>query len=471
MRAQRSLRRQLLLWLLVPQVILWVVVATLAYRIALSYALKGIDQALTQSVRSLARQVKPAGSGLFIDFPRAAQAIMEEDPGDPVSYMVSAPPGRLVLGNVGRELLAAPPASASPARGEPVLYDAPQGGKPFRHAALDVDYGDASAPQRMRVQVAKSLAVRDRIARELAYDLLAPLFLLGAVLSLIVNAAVARGLAPLQRLQSEVAEKSVYALHPIELARAPREVHALADAVNRLLAAVRRSLEQEKRFIDDAAHQLRTPLAGLQSQLDMALAERDAEALRTRLLKVHAAVARSAHLVHQLLSLARSEQEVPLDTVDVAQLCREVAREWTPRVRQRGIDLGYEGEQALPARGNALLLREALNNLLDNAVRYAGAGATITLRAHRAGGRPVLEVEDDGPGLGEAQRQQVFERFARASEAAGGVGLGLAIVREIARRHGGTARLLPAVPRGLVASIELQADAAAAHGGAHDTRA
>ena len=104
-RQALSLRRQLLAWLLLPQLVLWIAVATLAYRIALNYALKGIDQSLTQSVRSLARQVKPAGSGLYIDFPRAAQAIMEEDPGDPVSYMVSSPPGRFILGNVGRNLL------------------------------------------------------------------------------------------------------------------------------------------------------------------------------------------------------------------------------------------------------------------------------------------------------------------------------------------------------------------------------
>jgi two-component system sensor histidine kinase TctE len=448
-----SLRRQLLLWLLLPQLILWIVVGTLAYRIALSYALTGIDQSLTQSVRSLARQVKPAGSGLYIDFPKAAQAVMEEDPGDPVSYMVSSPPGSFVLGNVGRVPLPAPP-KAGP-RGEPVLYDAPYAGKSFRHAALDVDYGDADAPQRMRVQVAKSLAVRERIARELVYDMLVPLVLLGAVLGFLVNAAVARGLRPLQRLQSEVGEKSVEALHPIEMAQAPREVHALADAVNRLLAAVRRSMQQEKRFLNDAAHQLRTPLAGLKGQLELALAEQDPEALKARLVKVNAAVERSAHLVHQLLSLARTEQEVPMESVDVAQLARDVAREWTPRVRPQNIDLGYEGDEAVPARGNALLLREALNNLVDNAVRYAGANATITLRARTEDGAAVLEVEDNGPGLSDADRLQVFERFVRASHSAGGVGLGLAIVREIAQRHGGDAHLLPAQPHGLIARLRL----------------
>jgi two-component system, OmpR family, sensor histidine kinase TctE len=452
-RPALSLRRQLLLWLLLPQLILWIAVATLAYRIALNYALKGIDQSLTQSVRSLARQVKPAGSGLYIDFPRAAQAIMEEDPGDPVSYMVSSPPGSFVLGNVGRDPLPAPPAAG--AKGEPVLYDAPYGGKPFRHAALDVDYGDADAPQRMRVQVAKSLAVRERIARELVYDMLVPLVLLGAVLGFLVNAGVRRGLKPLQKLQSEVAEKSVETLHPIEMTQAPREVHALADAVNRLLAAVRRSMQQEKRFLNDAAHQLRTPLAGLKGQLELALAENDPQAQKARLVKVNAAVERSAHLVHQLLSLARSEGEVPVEALDVAQLARELAREWTPRMLAQDIDFGYEGEEQLLLRGNPLLIREALGNLLDNAMRYAKHGATVTLRARAEGDLAVLEVEDNGPGITEAERLQVFQRFVRATDVPGGVGLGLAIVREIAQRHGGDAQIRRIEPHGLLARIEL----------------
>lgn len=452
-RQALSLRRKLLLWLLIPQLILWMTVATLAYRIALNYALKGIDQSLTQSVRSLARQVKPAGSGLYIDFPRAAQAIMEEDPGDPVSYMVSSPPGRFVLGNVGRDLLPPPPAPA--VKGEPLLYDAPYGGKPFRHAALDVEYGDADAPQRMRVQVAKSLAVRERIARELIYDMLVPLVLLGAVLGFLVNAGVRRGLMPLQRLQSEVAEKSVETLHPIEMTQAPREVHALADAVNRLLAAVRRSMQQEKRFLNDAAHQLRTPLAGLKGQLELALAETDPQALKARLLKVNAAVERSSHLVHQLLSLARSEGEVPMEELDVAKLARDLACDWAPRMLGQGIDFGYEGEEKLVLRGNALLLREALSNLIDNAVRYAGRDSTITLRARAEADKAVLEVEDNGPGMSEDYRLQAFQRFMRASDVPGGVGLGLAIVREIARRHGGEARVAPVEPHGFLARIEL----------------
>ena len=450
-----SLKRQLLLWLLLPQLVLWLVGGVLAYRIALSYAEKGIDQSLTQSVLSLARQVKPVGSGLLIDFPRAAQDIIEQDPQDRVSYMVSSPPGSFLLGN---RRLPGPPGGLTPSTGETLLYPVQIDGKPMRVALLEVNYGESTAPQRMRVQVAKSLAVQQRITAELVADMLAPLLLLGTVLSVLVYGGISRGLGPLKRLQAQLGDRraqSLPALLPIEMTQAPQEVHALAGAVNQLLAAVRRSLSQEKRFLNDAAHQLRTPLAGLISQTELALAETDPAALQTRLTKVLAGAQRSAHLVHQLLSLARHETEVRLQRLDVAALAREVAREWTPRALAAGVDLGFEGEDSLNIEGEALLLREALSNLLHNALLYAGAGSMVTLRVSCGDGRALLEVEDNGPGLSAQELPHVFERFWRASELPGGCGLGLAIVAEIAQRHGGKARAQAIQPRGLRVSLSL----------------
>ncbi len=450
-----SLKRQLLLWLLLPQLVLWLVGGALAYRIALNYAEKGIDQSLTQAVRSLARQVKPIGSGLLIDFPRAAQDIIEQDPQDRVSYMVSSPPGSFLLGN-GK--LPGPPDQANPATGEPLLYNVAVDGKPMRVALLDVNYGEPASPQRLRVQVAKGLALQQRLTTELIADMLAPLLLLGAVLSVLVYGGISRGLRPLKRLQAQLGDRrehSLSALSPIEMTQAPQEVHALAAAVNQLLSAVRRSLGQEKRFLNDAAHQLRTPLAGLISQTELALAETNPQALHQRLNKVLSGARRSAHLVHQLLSLARNEAEVQLQPLDVAALAREVAREWTPRALGCAIDLGYEGEDSLLVPGEKLLLREALTNLLDNALIYAGAGSVVTLRVRRSGQQAQVEVEDNGVGLTPADLSHVFERFWRASELPGGCGLGLAIVSEIARRHGGSAEALSVQPHGLTIRLSL----------------
>ncbi|MDP2419007.1 MAG: sensor histidine kinase N-terminal domain-containing protein, partial [Hydrogenophaga sp.] len=203
-----SLRRQLLLWLLLPQLALWAGGGLLAYRIALSYAEKGIDQSLTQSVRALARQVKPVGSGLLIDFPKAAQDVLEQDPDDRISYMVSSPPGQFLLGNQRLPQ----PTEAPTGPGEPLLYGGLLDGKPLRIVAMDVQYGEGSIPQTLRVQVGKGLAVQQRIARELVADMLAPLLALGVLLSLLVYGGIRRGLAPLTRLTAQLEHRSVNAL-------------------------------------------------------------------------------------------------------------------------------------------------------------------------------------------------------------------------------------------------------------------
>jgi two-component system sensor histidine kinase TctE len=337
-----------------------------------------------------------------------------------------------------------------------VLYNVELDGKTMRVATIDVSFGEGPTQQRMRVQVAKSLSVQESIARELVRDVLFPLLLLGAFMSFLVFAGIQRGLAPLQRLEAQLAHRNAAALSPIEMTQAPEEVHSLATALNQLLTTLRRSLSQEKRFLNDAAHQLRTPLAGLISQTELAMQEKEPEALQRRLAKVHTGAQRSAHLVHQLLSLARTEAEVALLPVDAAALAREVAREWTPRAVAAGVDLGYEGEESLTVPADKLLLREALSNLLDNAIRYAGRGTTVTLRALRRDGQCVLEVEDNGPGLSPSDLQHVFERFWRASEMPGGCGLGLAIVAEIAQRHGGAAIALGAHPQGLLIRLQLR---------------
>jgi len=460
--ARFSLKRQLLVWLLLPQLVLWLMGGALAFRVALLYAEKAIDQSLTQSVRSLARQVKPLGSGLLVDFPKAAQSIIEQDPLDRVTYMVSSPPGSFLLGN-GK--LPAPPenialANASPAFDQTVLYNVELDGKSMRVASMDLSFGDGPVPQRLRVQVAKSLVAQQNIARELVMDVLFPLLLLGAILSVLVYAGIQRGLAPLQKLEGQLANRSAESLSPIEMTQAPQEVHSLANALNQLLTTLRRSLSQEKRFLNDAAHQLRTPLAGLISQTELAMQEREPEALQMRLAKVHTGAVRSAHLVHQLLSLARTEAEVALLPVDGAALAREVAREWTPRAVAAGIDLGFEGQDTMPIAADKLLLREALSNLIDNALRYAGRGASVTLRATTRGAHSVLEVEDNGPGLSADNLAHVFERFWRASDLPGGCGLGLAIVAEIAHRHGGSAVADAVTPQGLRLSLLLPLETA-----------
>ncbi|MDH0866140.1 sensor histidine kinase [Mitsuaria sp. GD03876] len=505
-----SLKRQLLLWLLLPQVVLWLAGAVFSYRLAGRYANEAVDAALLQATRSLARQVKPMGNGLLIDFPRAAQAVLEADPSDKLLYTVSSPPGQFILGN---QNLPSPPAMpASPPLGQAQFYDGEvdagdgHAPSPVRVAALYLQFGEnPKAQQTMVVQVARSSANRELLARRLLIDTMLPLSLLIVLMSMIVWAGVGAGLAPITRLRRLVEGRKPNDLRPIELDAAPQELRSLAQAINDLLEAVRHNVQGQRRFISDAAHQLRTPLAGLKSQSELALAEAPPGPLTMRLARVHESATRSAHLVNQLLALARTEPEsVTRQTpvrVDLGRLAREVTAELVPRALQQNVDLGYDGpdgdpdcasasqleersagrdervgdggadaregdnegdgdgdedpERPVEIVGIPLLLREALVNLVDNALRYAGRGARVTVQVHGARDHAELVVTDNGPGIPPDLREQVFERFFRATHEGNGCGLGLAIVKEIVERHGGRIALAAAQPRGLRVSIQL----------------
>lgn len=455
-----SLHRQLLLWLLLPQLVLWAAAAFVTYNVAARYANRAIDASLSQYTRSLARQVKPTSSGLLIDFPRAAQDIIEADPNDRVYYMVSTPPGQFILGS---RKLPPPPPIDQPRLDDPYFYDGRMDGVPIRVAALYLAFGDPGERQLMLVQIARGVTSRQSLARSILQDTALPLSALVALMTMIVWAGVRAGLAPLARLRGLVEGRTPNDLTAIELAAAPEEVRALAQAINDLLGAVQHSVAAQRRFISDAAHQLRTPLAGLKSQTELALKEAGEPALHARLQRVHESATRSAHLVNQLLALARAEPESamvqPRTRVDLVQLAREVTAELVPRALQAGVDLGYDegSEPPVPVvvEGAALLLREALVNLVDNALRYAGRGAVVTVRAGREGRAGWLEVTDNGPGLPDGLHTKVLERFFRATHEGSGCGLGLAIVKEIAERHGGTVTLSPAAPSGLNARIQL----------------
>jgi two-component system sensor histidine kinase TctE len=458
----RSLHRHLLLWLLLPQLVLWLAAAYVTYNLAARYANQAIDATLYTASKALARQVKPVGNGLFIDFPRAAQDIIEADPDDRVYYMVSTPPGQFILGN---HKLPAPPEFDSLRLNQPYFYDGAMDDRGrellVRVAALYLSYGETDTPQSMLVQVARSRASREQLAGRILVDTALPLSVLVALMSMIVWAGIRAGLAPLARMRVLVEDRGPNDLAPIELESAPREVHALAKAVNTLLAAVHESVSSQRRFISDAAHQLRTPLAGLKSQTELALNETTDPTLQARLQRVHTSATRSAHLVNQLLTLARAEPESGAAQgrmrVDLARLVADLCAELVPRARQAGVDLGLDDNAPgpVPVQGNALLLREAISNLVDNAIHYAGRNSAVTVRVCARAGSAVVEVEDNGPGIAAPDRERVFERFARATHVGDGCGLGLAIVREIVERHGGAVALESVQPHGLRVVIRL----------------
>ena len=277
---------------------------------------------------------------------------------------------------------------------------------------------------------------------------LLPNLLLLLVTAAVVTWAVTRALRPLIDLKLAVERRSPRDLSPIDADSAPTEVQPLVSALNRLFALVNAQSEAQRRFVADAAHQLRTPLAGLQAQVEAwaqaarYVGEGDQLSLRVdQVQRLRDATRRTSQLANQLLALSRADalsaDAQPLHQVDLKELCENILAQYLDAAAAKRIDLGLESQPA-QTRGHAWLLRELLINLVDNAVRYTPDGGHITLRCGQdAGGTQAwIEVEDDGPGIPEGERERVLQRFYRLHGATGeGNGLGLAIADEIARAH------------------------------------
>jgi two-component system sensor histidine kinase TctE len=292
------------------------------------------------------------------------------------------------------------------------------------------------------VQIAETRAKRDRLARRALVSHAVPDALFFAVALGVVWFGVARGLAPLDKLRAELAARSHRDLRPVPEGQAPEEVRPLVRELNNLLARLAGAIETQERFVADAAHQLRTPLAALQAQVEAARRGPVPPELVPTFDQLLAATRRTAHLAGQLLTLAavdpRAERPFQPEPIDLAELLQESVGEWVVRADAKRVDLGIE-LKAAPVSGESLLLRELAGNLVDNALSYAPAGSEVTVRTGLLADRPILEVEDTGPGIPPTEREVVFERFHRVKGSPGeGSGLGLAIVREIAHRHGAT---------------------------------
>ncbi|QBE61695.1 sensor histidine kinase [Pseudoduganella lutea] len=470
--ADWSLRSQLVAWVLLPQLVLWVAGGAATYRLAVSYVNEAADATLSQAARTLARQVKPIGSGLLIDLPRAAQNILEADPNDRFLYTVSTPPGRFILGNNSIPL---PPAHMAPRANDPYFYDgemvpdepgAASGPARVRVAALFLRNGEVNGRQQwMLVQVARGMAARESIWKRILVDTLLPLSALILLMTVIVWAGTGAGLAPLLRLRREVEGRTPNDLTPLRAQAAPRELRSLVRALNDLLAAVRQNVDAQKRFIADAAHQLRTPLAGLISHAELALGATTDPALVARLTLLHQSATRSAHLIARMLMLARAEPEAAMAQerlpVDLRALVEQVVADKVPKALRGGADLGIADDEAPPdpaplrVLANPMLLTEALVNILDNAIEYAGSGSEITVAVRRDDGHAHIRVSDNGPGIALADHARVFDRFVRATDQGLGCGLGLAIVQEIVMQHGGSVTLADVEPHGLDVTIKL----------------
>ena len=299
-----------------------------------------------------------------------------------------------------------------------------------------------SVATRQRViQVAQPAEIRRRLAAHAAWRGVLPLLLIALAAALAIWWVAARGLAPLDRLAREVRARDSASLTPVPLHGLPDEVAPLATALNALLGRLQESLDTQRAFVADAAHELRSPLTALKLQLRLLTGASDTASRNDAVVAIGAGIERAARLVEQLLVLARSEPgAAPLaaERIDLGALARDAVAAMNPLALDRGSELVLEAEPGpVHVDGEAASLSALVRNLVDNALRYSPAGSRVEIRVDHDGGRPGLRVDDDGPGIPEAERTRIFDRFyRRAAAGEEGSGLGLAIVRSVAQRHG-----------------------------------
>ena len=340
----------------------------------------------------------------------------------------------------------------------PQFHDADYFGIPVRVGTyareLDRPLSQGSHSSRVIIQVAETLESRQDFTRRLVLEAVArDLLLLAAALALVVL-AVHAGLRPLQRLRADVAQRRSDDLTPIRADQVPQEVQPLVDAINQHTQRYQQALHDRRQFIDDASHQLRTPLTTLATQVGFALRETDPAHRELALQAIKTQVDDAIRQTNQMLALARADaMELQVEPLDLHALAERVTRRLWPLARQQGIDLGLEplGAEPTQARGHGALLEEALANLLHNALVHTPPGGQVTVQAGVQDGQALLCVADNGPGMPAADRARVGERFLRVADPAApqearGSGLGLAIAHAIAQRHGGRLRLEEAHP-------------------------
>lgn len=442
--------------MLAPLLLLWPMSVVLTWLVAQGIANKPFDRQLGEMARLLSQQVNVQAQAdgtprATFALTRSTADLLHTDEADTLYYQVLGLRGELLS---GEQALRVPAADDSSTLGQLRYRDDEIGGEPVRVAYMWVNAPSASAnsPPAL-VQVAETLGKRSRLATEIIKGVMLPQFVILPLAVLLVWLALVRGIKPLNELQQRIRRRESHDLSPIDEREVPEEVSPLVRAINDLLMRLDRSIGNQKHFLADAAHQLKTPLAGLRTQAELAQREidagqRDPQALKKSLQQIARSSQRAARMVNQLLSMARAEdasQAQSHQDVNLARIATEAVRDFVPRALEKRIDLGYEGPntgtrhpQGLMVHGQPVLLRELVRNLVDNALQYTPEGGTVTVRVvdDPFGQVVVLQVEDSGPGIPAAERDKVFLPFYRAlGTNVDGSGLGLAIVREIAQQH------------------------------------
>lgn len=457
---QPSLFLEILDWMLAPLMILWPISMALEYSLAYSVANTAYDRELRNELVVIARQITYGDGRVTLPLPAGVRRNLIADELSETAYQVRGLDNEVIDGERGLANVEFQP-DMEPER----VY--------FRNDILhqrDVRVAYMFAQVRgltgaLLVQVAETDEKRSLLASGIIGGVLAGQFVLLPLALVMVWLGLSKGIAPLEEMRNTIRGRKPQDLSPIDPTDAPEEIRPFIDSINDLMRRLELSLKSQQRFVADAAHQMRTPLAGLKTQAELALRQSDIGGIEQTMRQIAMGADRASRLINQLLALARAESPVqaPRQRIEMGALVEEVTRDWVQGAQDKGIDLGFEPHaDAATVEGNPLLLRELFSNLLDNAIRYTPAGGTVTARVGMAGESVQVDVEDNGMGIPDAERALVFERFYRVlGTGSEGSGLGLAIVREIAEMHHGSVQLLPS-ERGALFRVSLPRARAAA---------
>ena len=428
-----SIRRHLLTWLLLPITTLCFIGAGVTYALAVDFATDAYDDALLDVAHSVANRLVFKSSQLTVDMPPAARAILKHGDKDNTYYQIIGADGSVISGDAYIPNLP----EDEEVGAEPVFYDSTIEGLPVRCGAIEVPLQNR---KHIVIKVAETIKGRMQLTQSIFLGVLIPQVILIGLAALAVWIGVTRGLRPLGKLREAVERRNPGDLRPLSV-NVAKEVKPLVVSINGLLQRLQEDREAHKRFLSNAAHQLRTPLAGLKTQTELALRQKDQEEIQESLRHINTSAKRATRLAQQLLALARVEpavfKNIAREAIDLNAIAKDACNEIIGQAIAKKIDLGFEGaSSAVIVNGDRGSLYEMVFNLLENAVLYTQKGGRVTIKVASSPAGASLSVEDNGPGIPSAERELVFERFYRVlGNNVSGSGLGLAIVREIAEAH------------------------------------
>ncbi len=428
-----SLKAKLLLQLAIPLLLFMTIESVLSYFVTLHYVNGAYDRWLLDSARSLAQEIKVRNGSVAVELPTAALEIFKWDDQDKTYFKIVSVQHGLIAGDKGVPDISNPDIDWS----QPVFFNNEMYGESVRVVAMSLTR--ETTPEKFYVSVAETLNKRRSMMHDILFADLFPQSFLLLGIGLYLLTGIQRGLKPLHNLADEIAKRSSRDLRPIPNTHVVLEVQSLIHTINDLFGRLNLAIGTQERFISNAAHQLRTPLAGLKLQAERAMREQDIEAMLPALLNIQNSADRLSHLTSQLLVLARSESNqhsYELLPLDLGKLTRDICIEWVPKALERKIELTFESsDYPIMILADQVLFSELIANLLNNAVTYGFEHGNIWIEV-RSWPHIQLIVADDGPGIPEHEIDKILERFYRLPGTAGiGCGLGLAIVKEIADLH------------------------------------